>query len=278
MAKWPYSTANWQRLRAAKLSRDPMCEECVAEGRTGNATFATVVDHRHAISQGGAPFPELDGLASLCQSHHSRKTARGPEAGAFRSSGRGRGCSADGSPLDAAHPWNGGNGRWSREVIDRRMPSDLAKSAIPLTIVCGPPGSGKSTYIDQHAGAGDLVICMDTIMQRMSKLPVHQTPAYLLPKALECRNTMLRRLAKDTQHDAAWFIISSPSPRERELWASRLGGKLVVMDTPAIECVRRINADPTREGQRERMIEAVVRWWEANPHLVRHFPRHLINR
>jgi 5-methylcytosine-specific restriction protein A len=149
------------------------------------------------------------------------------------------------------------------------MPSDLRRSALPLTIVCGPPGSGKSTYVSKHANDRDVIICLDTIMQELSGLPEHQTPMHLLPRALNKRNTLLRSLATQSGDRRAFFIISAPSPREREVWARRLGGRLEVLATPAIECIRRINADPSREGHEERMVEAVLAWWRANPHLER---------
>ena len=81
MANWPYNTAAWQRLRKAKLSRDPLCEDCQAMGRI---TPANHVDHCHAISDGGDAFPPLDELSSKCGPCHSAKTARGAEAGAVR--------------------------------------------------------------------------------------------------------------------------------------------------------------------------------------------------
>lgn len=102
MANWPYNTAAWQRLRKAKLSRDPLCEDCQAMGRI---TPANHVDHCHAISDGGDAFPPLDELSSKCAPCHSAKTARGAEAGAVRSSKPRRGCSTDGTPLDSKHPW-----------------------------------------------------------------------------------------------------------------------------------------------------------------------------
>ncbi len=102
LAKWPYNTTAWKKLRKLKLMSSPFCEDCEDEGRY---TIANVVDHCVAISQGGAPFPPLDALASLCQRHHSMKTARGPEAGAVRTSKPRRGCDASGMPLDPAHPW-----------------------------------------------------------------------------------------------------------------------------------------------------------------------------
>ena len=106
MADFPYNTARWQRLRRQHLAMYPLCEACDQAGRL---TPANTVDHRVPISAGGAPFPPHDGLASLCPSCHSIKTARGVEAGAVRSTRKvqpRKGCDADGNPFDPAHPWN----------------------------------------------------------------------------------------------------------------------------------------------------------------------------
>lgn len=103
MAEWPYNTAAWKRLRKAHLSAFPWCEGCKAMGKPH--VLANTVDHRHAIKDGGNPFPGHDGLASYCPGCHSAKTARGTEAGAVRSSKPRRGCDAEGNPLDARHPW-----------------------------------------------------------------------------------------------------------------------------------------------------------------------------
>lgn len=103
MAEWPYSSGRWQRLRTRKLHANPICEDCEAIGRT---VVATCVDHKVAISQGGEPFPSLEELSSKCTPCHSRKTARSAESGAVKSDRPMKGCTADGSPLDPAHPWN----------------------------------------------------------------------------------------------------------------------------------------------------------------------------
>jgi|SRR6187399_3158604 5-methylcytosine-specific restriction protein A len=103
-----YSSARWRRLRARHLAKFPLCETCGTE--ENRVVAARCVDHRKAVSQGGDPFPDHGGLASLCWKHHSQKTARGAEAGAVRSSKPKRGCNADGSPLDPEHPWNAHTG------------------------------------------------------------------------------------------------------------------------------------------------------------------------
>ena len=104
MAKWPYNSSRWKRLRQAKLRDQPLCEACPG------ITLASHVDHVHAISDGGLPFPGLGGLRSLCHSCHSQKTARGPEAGAVKTSRPiqpRKGCDAQGNPIDPRHPWAG---------------------------------------------------------------------------------------------------------------------------------------------------------------------------
>lgn len=98
-----YDKAQWKRLRKAKLLDAPLCQDCA---QVGVARVATVVDHVVPVRLGGEPFPALKGLRSLCKSCHDSKTARGPEAGAIRTSKPRRGCDADGRPLDAGHPWN----------------------------------------------------------------------------------------------------------------------------------------------------------------------------
>ncbi len=67
-----YSTDRWRKLRAAKLARNPLCEECQ---RQGKATPATMVDHIIPIRFGGKSL-DMDNLQSLCWSCHSAKSVK----------------------------------------------------------------------------------------------------------------------------------------------------------------------------------------------------------
>lgn len=104
MADWPYNTRQWARLRHAKLAHEPLCYACKLLGRVRPAE---AVDHVQPINQGGDAFPPLEGLMSLCMSHHNEKTA-----GFDRVKGdthrRFKGCDADGNPIDPLDPWHGG--------------------------------------------------------------------------------------------------------------------------------------------------------------------------
>ena len=93
--------ADWRRVRAAKLSRDPLCEYCAALGRT---TAAAEVDHVKPFSPGGVIDHALRldpaNLKSTCKPCHATKTARGDAPP--------KGNAQDGTPHDPAHAWAGG--------------------------------------------------------------------------------------------------------------------------------------------------------------------------
>jgi 5-methylcytosine-specific restriction endonuclease McrA len=101
MARWPYSTQRWQRLRRHKLQLHPLCEACLQVDRIEPAN---AVDHVVAIAAGGDPFPHVDALASLCDRCHNAKTRAeqlGEENWFYK------GCDVFGNPLDPNHPWYG---------------------------------------------------------------------------------------------------------------------------------------------------------------------------
>src|SRR5262245_20827350 len=104
MAEWPYTTQRWQRLRRMKLRQNPLCEQCLRQGRL---EVAVVVDHIVAVSAGGDTYPPLDGLMSCCTSCHNRKTRIVEQQGKELTV---KGCDERGYPLDPRHPWYRGGG------------------------------------------------------------------------------------------------------------------------------------------------------------------------
>jgi 5-methylcytosine-specific restriction protein A len=100
MAKWPYSTARWQKVRACFLAENPLCIACLERGVTKPATE---VDHRQAILQGGDPW-SWENLAAYCKRCHSAKTMAVDRQGKDRVPIKG--CDVHGYPLDPEHPWN----------------------------------------------------------------------------------------------------------------------------------------------------------------------------
>jgi hypothetical protein len=248
-----HKTRRWQIKRREQLRSEPFCSMCLA---TGVYVLATVADH--VEPHRGDPGKFWNGaLQSLCKPHHDRDKQL-IELGIPLV-----GVDEDGWPTDPRLLSNGGTGNLSRAFEDRRLPADLKPSAIPLTVVCGPPGSGKSSYVAERSKPDDVVIDLDEIIASLSGLPLYQASKAWLTAALDERNRRLRALHTDVDHRAAWFIVSAPDPGERQTWARRLGGDLVVLATDARECIRRIRADPARAGHRQRMERGVREWFEA---------------
>jgi 5-methylcytosine-specific restriction enzyme A len=100
MARWPYTTQRWQRLRRLKLAVNPLCELCLKQQRI---VPAVAVDHVIAIKAGGDPYPALEGLTSCCTPCHNRKTRVTEQLGKEPTI---KGCDELGYPLDPNHPWN----------------------------------------------------------------------------------------------------------------------------------------------------------------------------
>lgn len=107
MAKWPYNTGTWKRLRIAKLSSDPLCYACTLRGVIEPAV---AVDHIVAIAKGGPAFPALDGLMSLCTRCHNEKTAAVDGVKARGDGRRFKGFDTRGNPIDPGDEWHGAAG------------------------------------------------------------------------------------------------------------------------------------------------------------------------
>ncbi|MHC2489140.1 hypothetical protein ACVII0_002932 [Sinorhizobium meliloti] len=128
MASWPYSTSQWQGLRAAKLSASPLCEPCL---RREVVEAATVVDHVVAIAKGGDPFPPLSGLMSMCTECHNIKTNAKdhPNATGFRRALKG--FDVDGNPIDG-EGWE--PGAFEGRAIDGQGPARKTNEDLVLIL------------------------------------------------------------------------------------------------------------------------------------------------
>lgn len=138
----------------------------------------------------------------------------------------------------------------------------MRKPAIPVTMVCGPPAAGKSTYVRDHAGPNDLVIDFDRILESVtgSGASEKQRRAGLSEAALE-RNRILRTLSTDRKHERCWFIICAGKEETRLRWAKRLDAEVVLLDTPRDVCLARVRSEKTSRETKASRLGAVRRWW-----------------
>src|SRR5262249_20773613 len=128
---------------------------------------------------------------------------------------------------------------------------------------CGPPGSGKSTWVKQHATVQDPVICLDQCKVAMGGTEWDNDP-HILQLALQLRDQQLRALCtKRGGH--AYVITTAPTIQEREAWRKAFAtwpghGEVMIFNTASDICIDRMRAEPKRRKSLQALITACLRW------------------
>jgi len=236
------SSPRWKILRLAILERDGWrCQACGAGGRLE-------VDHKKPVRT----HPELsfvpDNLQALCPRCHTSKTR-----------------------LECGHqPMPAARQDWSLSVAALQrpgasgpgfsIPPGLRPSAVPVSLVCGPPGAGKSTWIRERAAPEDMVIDFDVFLKAIGG-EKWSTDKDLVLKAFRMRDDALRSLST-RRRGRVWFIKSAPTLAERTAWSQALLRVTeVILATEPDTCKARIRADADRQHAAEKMCSAVDDWW-----------------
>ncbi|MFF0080229.1 AAA family ATPase [Streptomyces canus] len=130
-----------------------------------------------------------------------------------------------------------------------------------LYVVTGPPASGKSTWIDAHATASDIVIDLDRITRALTgpgapqwnQHPLHLRVAHraryaAMDEAFELRDQV-----------DVYLIHTMPSPKAIAKY-KRLQARIVVVDPGREVVMQRIEAmrDPD-------MRRVATRWYNGRP-------------
>lgn len=134
---------------------------------------------------------------------------------------------------------------------------------MPVTIICGPPGAGKTAYAESKAGKQDLVIDLDAIKARETKTDLYQRQdEEARDIALYKRNEMLTDLGRHRGYKHVYFITMGSTAEERNFWCSNLRTKdVVLLDPGKDECIKRIQNDSRRSEEAKRNHVAAVHDW-----------------
>lgn len=219
----------WMRIRQDTLLAGRFtCVDC------GYVNASNEIDHNTPLEQGGTD--DEHNLKIRCKDCHDAKSkSEGVQRRGF-------------SKIDRQ--------QFINELL---FPVNLKPSNIPLTIVCGPAGGGKSTYIKTHKCDSDVVIDMDIIRTELG-ISSNQWSEETLIQMLTRRNELLATLS-DFKASQAWFIVSAATAVERDWWRNALKPQrvIIVLAQERI-CIDRIIK--TRTGDRaSRSIKATRKWW-----------------
>ena len=126
-----------------------------------------------------------------------------------------------------------------------------------VTVVCGPPAAGKTTYVHEHARPGDIVIDFDALAVALQApgAPTHDHADGVPQVAAAARSAAIAAATSPTSRaTGVWLIDSHPTPQRRGSYRAR-GWELVTID-PGRDVVM------GRAGERPaRALDAIARWY-----------------
>lgn len=122
-------------------------------------------------------------------------------------------------------------------------------------IVTGAPGSGKSYFVNQHAGEYDIVYDFDRIADALCpKSGVHGNRRFMMDLLMDIRKTVIRILSSGIgEWNNAYFITSSADPVQIRSWLKMMKAEEIHIDTPLDKCIENIMADDTRPNKQQQI-------------------------
>lgn len=123
-----------------------------------------------------------------------------------------------------------------------------------ITVVCGPPCAGKTTYVHDHATLGDLILDWDALAQALGSPVPHGHDPALRPVIAAARDAILDRLTRGHDLRHAWHTTTQ-LPHRIHVPAVRI----IVLDTPPQECKARAR----RDGRPAVWDDLIDRWWSG---------------
>lgn len=127
-----------------------------------------------------------------------------------------------------------------------------------VTIVAGPPCSGKNTYVEQHAEPGDTVVDYDQIMADLTGRSLHQHDEARVEQAMAERDRQIGLLLSTAQR--GWIITASPYAAARHAYRC---STVVVLLPGQATCLQR--AATARPPAWQDYIRAWHRDYEPHP-------------
>jgi hypothetical protein len=98
------------------------------------------------------------------------------------------------------------------------------------TVIMGPPASGKSTYVNEHANRGDIVIDLDLLARALGVgVDDHNYPHHVRHVAIGARTEAIHRATRLREDITVWLIHAMPTAEQVAEYTTA-GHELVLID------------------------------------------------
>lgn len=121
-----------------------------------------------------------------------------------------------------------------------------------IHVICGAPCAGKSSYVKEHAKAGEIIVDADRIAEAIGSGVSHQAEGACWDAALKLRESLIE-YAKTTKANS-WIIHTKPSKSQLNEY-KRIGAEVVVLDPGIDVCKQRAESRPSGT------IEEIEKWY-----------------
>ena len=126
-------------------------------------------------------------------------------------------------------------------------------------VVWGPPGSGKSTYVQTNRGRDSITFDFDELAQALGGRDKYRQGPVIGQYVQDIRYWLLEQLAAEDRLEEAWVISTWPQP-EYDV----LNPQWVRMETPMEECLARIEADVDDPALVQELHGVIAQWHEQH--------------
>lgn len=137
------------------------------------------------------------------------------------------------------------------------MVATMTNMPARTVLITGPPCSGKTTYAEQHAQPGDIILDFDAIAHELGSPVNWQHPQ---PYRDQAEAQMRARMAHlpGTGSGTAWVIRAVPTPRARAFNARIIRATTTLVLNPGRNtCIDRANTD----GRPPTTIDHIHQWY-----------------
>ena len=132
-----------------------------------------------------------------------------------------------------------------------------------FNLVCGPPGSGKSSFVNNNFKKGDVVVDLDEMYSCFTKEPLHgYKDSGLLDVIKKTKMNLIENIIRCKSLGDVWCISCLPSGQRRKVVSRQMrNAKIFLLMPSKDQCIKQILNDK-REYSDNYAINIVEQWYE----------------